>query len=63
MTLSSLRRIDAQYRASATRAEALRVKREAAIIDAVRAGASQRDVARAVGLTEGRVSQIIAAAK
>lgn len=47
------------YRKSAERTEALRAKRNAAILAALEASHSQAEIAKATGLTSGRINQIV----
>ena len=52
----ALREIDDGVRAA-------REKRDAAVLEAVAAGGSYREVARALGLSHGRVQQIVGASR
>lgn len=61
MTLTAieeLRETEAAYRAASKRAEELRAQRNAAVRAAIAAGVRPVDVARATGLTRGRIAQI-----
>lgn len=47
------------YAKQAAQAERTRTERNQTIIDAVMAGATQSDIARATGLTRARIAQIL----
>jgi hypothetical protein len=48
-----------EYQASHLATEALRVKRNRLVCEAVEAGVSQADIARITGLTTARINQIV----
>lgn len=51
------------YAKQAAQAERTRAERNQTIIDAVMAGATQADIAKATGLTSGRINQIVKGAQ
>jgi len=57
--LSRLRALEKRYRSAAERSERLREERNAAIRQAVENGISQATIGRELGLTRGRIAQII----
>ena len=59
MTAKQLQRADAAYRASMERTEQLRQARNAAIREALAEGKTQVWIAEALGVTQGRVGQIV----
>lgn len=52
-------RLNREYQRTSQKAENLRAKRNAAIKKAVAAGISQADLARALEITPGRITQIL----
>ena len=57
--LSRLRALEKRYRQAADRSERLRAERNDAIRQAVENGISQAAIGRELGLTRGRIAQII----
>lgn len=57
--MKRLAALERRYQLSASKTEALRRERNAAILAAIAAGHTQADVARATGLTTARVNQIV----
>lgn len=57
--MRSLIAAERAYRKSAGRTEALRLERNEQIREAIAAGHTQADIARATGLTTARVNQIV----
>lgn len=57
-----LEKAEAAYRDAVTQAEALRLKRNAAVLAALDAGMTQGEVARITGLVRPRIGQILKAA-
>ncbi|HTU98792.1 MAG TPA: hypothetical protein VMF14_23270 [Solirubrobacteraceae bacterium] len=58
-TLRQLSRADRTYRNRQAKADEARADRDALIVQAVRDGATQTEVARAIGVTVGRVNHLI----
>lgn len=56
---NAARDLSRAYATQAAQAEHTRAERNQAIIDAVTTGATQADIARATGLTRGRIAQIL----
>jgi len=54
----NLRRVERAYRTAAAKAEAKRQERNAAIRDALAAGLSHAQIAKATGMSRGRVGQL-----
>jgi putative heme iron utilization protein len=55
---AALRRTEAAYRAAADHAEACRIERNLAVLDALAAGMTQRQVGHITGLSRARINQI-----
>lgn len=62
MTLEELRRLDAEYQRLGAEAEAVRLQRNAAILELLDSGMRVAEVARALGVTRARIDQIQRAA-
>ena len=62
MTADELRKVEASYQRAAASAEELRAARNAAVVAALNAGMTHADIARATGLSRGRVGQLASAA-
>jgi hypothetical protein len=58
MTAETLRAAERRYRSAVKRAETLRERRNAIVAAALLAGWTHASIARATGLTRGRVGQI-----
>lgn len=58
MTLDKIKEAEAAYRAAFRRSEKLRAARNEAVRAALAAGISQADIAKATGLTRGRINQL-----
>lgn len=58
MTAKELRDAEARYRRACQRAEALRLERNAMVLEALNAGWTHAQIAKATGLTRGRVGQL-----
>ena len=60
MTAAELRKAELRYQAAARRAEVARAQRNAAIATALAGGMTHTEIAKATGLTRGRVGQLAA---
>lgn len=58
MTSDELRKAEAAYRAASGRSEQAREARNAAVLAALNEGWTHAQIARAAGMTRGRVGQI-----
>jgi DNA-binding NarL/FixJ family response regulator len=58
MTTRQLRAAEASYRKAQGRSEDLRIKRNLAVLTALRDGMAPNEVAEATGLSRGRIAQI-----
>jgi DNA-binding NarL/FixJ family response regulator len=56
--VENLRRLERTYRAAAAKAEAKRQERNAAIAEALAAGMTHAQIAKATGMSRGRVGQL-----
>lgn len=62
MTVAELQKVGRAYERAAARAEQLRQERHVAVLQALAEGMSQAQIARATGLTRGRINQIVRSA-
>ncbi len=58
MTAKQLQRLNARTKAAADRYEAAKAERDRAIVEAIAEGWTQVEVAKALGMTKMRISQI-----
>jgi DNA-binding NarL/FixJ family response regulator len=58
MTAEELRKAEARYQRASARAEALRLERNATILEALAAGWTHATIAKTTGLTRGRIGQL-----
>jgi DNA-directed RNA polymerase specialized sigma24 family protein len=58
VTAAELRKAEARYQRAFARSEALRQERNALVLEALKAGWTQRAIAEAMGMSHGRVGQI-----
>jgi phage portal protein BeeE len=58
MTAAELRKAEARYQRAFARSEALRLERNALVLEALKAGWTHAAIAEATGMSRGRVGQI-----
>lgn len=58
MTANDLRKAEVQYRSAQSRADLLRIERNRLIAAALEAGWTHAQIAKATGLTRGRIGQL-----